>query len=149
MQSVLLNISLEVISSISGISSHIRIILNFVRFVEVDNLIPLSYLDSGILRNDSSHAVALVLAGKRGSILQTSYLSQIISVEKNLSCGEISDFCRLFEQFMEFYQNLCRFFSKFVWRKSLWRKNDKYEVCYIVQYTLHPVQGYIFCHLKK
>ena len=130
MQSVLLNISLEVISSISGISSHIRIILNFVRFVEVDNLIPLSYLDSGILRHDSSHAVALVLAGKRGSILQTSYLSQIISVEKNLSCGEISDFCRLFEQFMEFYQNLCRFFSKFVWRKSLWRKNDKYEVCF-------------------
>ena len=102
MQSVLLNISLEVISSISGISSHIRIILNFVRFVEVDNLIPLSYLDSGILRHDSSHAVALVLAGKRGSILQTSYLSQIISVEKNLSCGEISDFCKEFEQFMEF-----------------------------------------------
>ena len=83
---------------------------------------------------------------------QTSFLSQIsqiISVEKNLSCGEISDFCKEFEQFMEFYRNLCRFCSKFVWRKSLWRKNDKYEVCYIVQYTLHPVQGYIFCHLKK
>ena len=117
MQSVLLNISLEVISSISGISSHIRIILNFVRFVEVDNLIPLSYVNSGILRHNSCHAVALVLAGKRGSILQTSYLSQIISVEKNLSCGEISDYCKEFEQFMEFYRNLCRFCSKFVWRK--------------------------------
>ena len=48
---------------------------------------------------------------------QTSYLSQIsqiISVEKNLSCGEISDFCKEFEQFMEFIEiyavfvlNLC------------------------------------------
>ena len=48
---------------------------------------------------------------------QTSYLSpisQIISVEKILSCGEISDFCKEFEQFMEFYRNLCRFCSKFV-----------------------------------
>ena len=44
-------------------------------------------------------------------------------MEKNLSCGEISDFCKEFEQFMEFHQNLCRFCSKFVWRK-----NDKYEV---------------------
>ena len=64
-------------------------------------------------------------------ITLTSYLpqiSQIISVEKNLSCGEISDFCKEFEQFMAFYRNLCRFCSKFVWRKSLWRKNDKYEV---------------------
>ena len=45
-------------------------------------------------------------------MVQTSYLSQIsqiISVEKNLSCGEISDFCKEFEQFLEFYQNLCRF----------------------------------------
>ena len=51
---------------------------------------------------------------------QSSYLSQIsqiIFVEKNLSCGEISDFCKEFEQFMEFYRNLCRFCSKFVWRK--------------------------------
>ena len=58
---------------------------------------------------------------------QTSYLSRIsriISVEKNLSYGEISDSCKEFEQFMEFYRNLCRFCSKFVWRK-----NDKYEVC--------------------
>ena len=51
---------------------------------------------------------------------------------ENLSCGEISDFCKEFEQFMEFYRNLCRFCSNFVWRKicvkSLWRKNDKYEV---------------------
>ena len=48
---------------------------------------------------------------------QTSYLSQIsqiISVEKNLSCGEFSDFCKEFEQFMEFYRNLCRFCSKLV-----------------------------------
>ena len=38
--------------------------------------------------------------------IQSSYLSQIsqiISVKKNLSCGEISDFCKKFEQFMEFY----------------------------------------------
>ena len=48
---------------------------------------------------------------------QSSYLPQIsrfISVEKKLSCGEISDFCK---QFMEYYRNLCRFCSKFVWRK--------------------------------
>ena len=56
---------------------------------------------------------------------QSSYLSQISQitlVEKNLSCGEISDFCKEFEQLMEFYRNLCRFCSKFVWRKSLWTK---------------------------
>ena len=41
----------------------------------------------------------------------------LIFVEKNMSCGEISDFCKEFEQFMEFYGNLCRFCSKFVWRK--------------------------------
>ena len=37
---------------------------------------------------------------------QTSYLSQIsqiISVEKNLPCGEISIFCKEFEQFMAFF----------------------------------------------
>ena len=42
---------------------------------------------------------------------QTSYLSQIsqiISVEKNMSCGEISDFYKEFEQFM-----------KFLWRNIL------------------------------
>ena len=52
---------------------------------------------------------------------QTSYLSRlsrIISVEKILSCGEISDFCKEFEQFMAFYRNLCRFCSKSVWRKK-------------------------------
>ena len=38
-------------------------------------------------------------------------------------CGEISDFCKEFEQFTAFYRNLCLIFSKFVWRK-----NDKYEV---------------------
>ena len=58
--------------------------------------------------------------GRSTRLSQTSYLSlisQIISVEKYLSCGEISDFCKEFEQFMEFYRNLCRFCSKFVWRK--------------------------------
>ena len=54
-----------------------------------------------------------------------SQISQIICVKKNLSCGEISDFCKEFEQFMEFYQNLCRLRGE----KSVWRKNDKYEVC--------------------
>ena len=36
-------------------------------------------------------------------VMQTSYLSlisRIISVEKILSCGEFSDFCKEFEQFM-------------------------------------------------
>ena len=66
--------------------------------------------------------------------LNLSQISQIISVEKNLSCGEISDFCKESEQFMEFYRNLCRFCSKFVWRKICVEKisvekNDKYEVC--------------------
>ena len=42
---------------------------------------------------------------------------------ENLSCGEIADFCKEFEQFIEFYRNLCRFCSK-----SVWVKNDKYEV---------------------
>ena len=53
-------------------------------------------------------------------VMQTSYLSlisRIVSVEKILSCGEISDFCKEFEQFMEFYRNLWRFCSKFAWRK--------------------------------
>ena len=59
-------------------------------------------------------------------------------MEKILSCGEISDFCKEFEQFMEFYRNLCRFCSKFVWRKSLWRKNDKYEVCNSADTVLNP-----------
>ena len=71
---------------------------------------------------------------------QTSYLSQmsqIISVEKNLSCGKIPDFCKEFEQFIEFYQNLCCFCSKFVWRKICVEKisvekKDKYEVCWSI-----------------
>ena len=33
---------------------------------------------------------------------------------ENLSCGEIADFCKEFEQFIEFYRNLCRFCSKSV-----------------------------------
>ena len=63
--------------------------------------------------------------GAAGSQAQTSYLSQIsqiISMEKNLSCGETSDFCKEFEQIMEFYQNLCRFRSKIVWRKICVKK---------------------------
>ena len=60
--------------------------------------------------------------------LQTSSISQIIFVGKDLLCGEISDFCEEFEQFMEFYRQICRFCSKFAWGKSVWRKNDKYEV---------------------
>ena len=69
-------------------------------------------------------------------LVQSSYLSRtsrIISLEKNLSCGEISDFCKEFEQFMAFYRNLCRFCSKFVWRKIFVEKisvgkNKKYEI---------------------
>ena len=69
--------------------------------------------------------------------MQSSYLSRIsrvISVEKNLSSGEISDFCKEFEQFTEFYRYLCCFCSKFVWRKICLEKifvdkKDKYEVC--------------------
>ena len=53
-----------------------------------------------------------------------SKISQIIVVEKNLSCGEILDFCKEFEQFMAFYRNLCRFCSKLYGEKSVWRKND-------------------------
>ena len=47
-----------------------------------------------------------------------SQISHIIFEEKNLSCEEISDFCKEFEQFMGFYRNLCRFCSKFVWSKN-------------------------------
>ena len=70
---------------------------------------------------DSAYAVSCDYAHMCfGYPHQTSYLSRIsriISVEKILSCGEISDFCKEFEQFMEFHRNLCRFCSKFVWRK--------------------------------
>ena len=50
-----------------------------------------------------------------------SQISQIISVEKNLSCGE-------FEQFIEFYQNYAVFVLNLCGEKSVWRKNDKYVV---------------------
>ena len=43
----------------------------------------------------------LVYVGK-GQTSYLSHISQVISVEKNLSCGEISGFCKEFEQFMEF-----------------------------------------------
>ena len=51
---------------------------------------------------------------------QSSYLSRIsqfIFVEKKLSCGEFWSFYKEFEQFMEFYQSLCRFCAKSMWRK--------------------------------
>ena len=53
-------------------------------------------------------------------LVQSSYLSRtsrIISLEKNLSCGEISEFFTEFEKFVEFYRYLCHFSSNFVWRK--------------------------------
>ena len=58
-------------------------------------------------------------------------ITDYIYVEKILSCGEISDFCKDFEQFMAFYPNLCHFRFKFVWRKICVEKIsvDKYEVC--------------------
>ena len=62
-----------------------------------------------------------------------------------MSCGEISDFCKEFAQFMEFYRNLCHICSKFVWRK-----NDKYEVCSQVSPTTTPTtQRFYSATLKK
>ena len=49
--------------------------------------------------------VGRVCRERLNALPQTSYLSRIsriISVEKILSCGEISDFCKEFEQFMPF-----------------------------------------------
>ena len=78
--------------------------------------------------------------------MQSSYLSRIsrvISVEKNLSSGEISDFCKEFEQFMEFYRNLCRFCSKFVWRKICVEKISVEKICveknYKYKFCARPV----------
>ena len=50
-------------------------------------------------------------------------------MEKNLSFGEISDFCKEFEQFMEFIETYAVFVLNLCGEKSVWRKNDKYEVC--------------------
>ena len=58
-------------------------------------------------------------------VMQTSYLSlisRIISVEKILSCGEILDFCKGFEQFMAFYR-IAIFVLNLCGEKSVWRKN--------------------------
>ena len=41
---------------------------------------------------------------------------------KKMSCGEIWPFYKEFEQFMEFYQSLCRFCSKSMWRKICMEK---------------------------
>ena len=71
-------------------------------------------------------------------------MTDYIRGEKSV-IGEILDFCKEFEQLMEFYRNLCRFCSKFVWRKSVWRKNDKYEVWHSSCKKLMPN---IFLNLK-
>ena len=71
------------------------------------------------------------------SFSQSSYLSQIsriIFVEKKLSCGEIWSFFlknlnnlwSIIKVYAVFVPNLCG--EKSAWRKSVWRKNDKYEV---------------------
>ena len=49
-------------------------------------------------------------------------------MEKIQSCGEISDFCKDFEQFMAFYRNLCRFCSKSVWRKKMTNMRSDLDV---------------------
>ena len=41
-------------------------------------------------------------------ILPTTDLTFVIDITDYIR-GEISDFCKEFEQFMEFYRNLCRF----------------------------------------
>ena len=80
-------------------------------------------MDSNILGGTAQHALTVVfdlyppqkiyfLTEKSDPIL--SRISWIISVEKILLCGEFSDFCKEFEQFMAFYRNLCRFCSKYV-----------------------------------
>ena len=64
-----------------------------------------------------------------------SQISQIIFVEKNLSCGEISDFRKEFEQLMmEIYRNICRFCSKFVWRKIC--VEEKWQI-WGLQHNIH------------
>ena len=45
-----------------------------------------------------------------------------ISVEKNLSCGEISDFYKEFEQFMEFLSKFMPFFVQICVEKNLAQK---------------------------
>ena len=60
-------------------------------------------------------AVQLPLSRCQSSYL--SRISRIISVEKNMSRGEISVFYTEIEQFMEFYRSLCLFCSKSTWRK--------------------------------
>ena len=52
--------------------------------------------------------------------VQHMFRAHICHKYQNLSCEEISDFYKEFEQFMEFYRNLCRFCSKFVCRKICW-----------------------------
>ena len=82
---------------------------------------------------------------RRPTSVRSSYLSpisQILFVEKNLSCGEILDFCKEFEQFMAFYRNSCRFCSKFVWRKicvekiSVEKKWQIWGLCIQAPFTL-------------
>ena len=77
--------------------------------------------------------------------VQHMFRAHICHKYQNLSCGENSDFCKEFEQFMEFYRNLCRFLfeicvQKNLWRKSVWLKNDKYEVCNMLFASLKRVK---------
>ena len=58
-----------------------------------------------------------------------SQISQIIFVEKNLSCGEISDFCKEFKKKLwSFNEIYAVFILDLCGEKSVWRKNYKYEV---------------------
>ena len=70
---------------------------------------------------DNLIKIVLMITIIRSSLcVQSSYLSrisQIIFVEKPLSCGEIWSSYKEFEQFVEFYQSLCRFCSKSMLRK--------------------------------
>ena len=70
------------------------------------------------------HAGSFAVSQPIGKFVLTSsiFRHDVARLDQNTDitdyiCGEISDFCKEFEQFMAFYRNLCRFGSKFVWRK--------------------------------
>ena len=89
-----------------------------------------------------SHKAHNAYNDRRRGWNQSSYLShisQIISVEKILSCGEISDFCIEFEQLLAFYRNLCRFSFKFVWRKIFVEK--KWQIWGLSDCSIHKRDG--------
>ena len=60
----------------------------------------------------------LVYVGK-GQTSYLSHISQIISVEEKLSCGEISDFCKDLWSFIEIYAVFVLYLCG---EKSVWRK---------------------------